>query len=362
MTLQSDLEAARDDIVADAAKFKGIVNGPASGAGSTVSTDNGDVKSVAKAVADLDAQYASDNTLATAQGYVTDAQAWAENPEDSAVQPGEYSALHHAAKAAASAAGAATSATDAANSATAAQAAAAGIKWKNSVKASTTANITLSGEQTIDGVALVTGDRCLVQDQTAPEENGVYVVAATAWARAADMDAWDEIPSAAVLVEQGTVNGDMPFICTSDQGGTLDTTAIVWSPLAPQAIADEATLTKTGSTISVNLANPNTWTGPQRAATLADNDGSFDVSAKQNFECTPAAAITFQFSGEASAAGQTGVVYLDNSGGHAITKGAECEADADFEAIVSASGKYLVGYYVKLDGATVVLSNTGALS
>lgn len=34
-----------------------------------------------------------------------------------------------------------------------------GLDWKNSVKVATTGNITLSGTQTIDGVATVAGDR-----------------------------------------------------------------------------------------------------------------------------------------------------------------------------------------------------------
>ena len=83
----------------------------------------------------------------------------------------------------------------------------AGLTWKNSVKALAASNITLSGEQTIDGVALVAGDRVLVNGQTSAFENGVYVVSADAWVRASDMDATtplNEFNSAAVFVEQGT--------------------------------------------------------------------------------------------------------------------------------------------------------------
>ena len=126
-----------------------------------------------------------------------------------------------------SSAAAATSASEAAASAAAAAASAAGFKWKPSVLNATTANITLSGEQTIDGV-LTSTSRILVKTQTAPEENGIYVTAAGAWARATDMDAWDEVPSAAVVVEDGTIAADTVYICTSDTGGTLETTAITW--------------------------------------------------------------------------------------------------------------------------------------
>lgn len=118
---------------------------------------------------------------------------------------------------------------DAQTAATTAQAAAAGIKWKNSVKAATTADITLSGEQTIDGIALVAGDRCLVKNQSDASENGIYQVSASAWSRTFDLDDWLEIPSASVSVEEGSTNADTSWNCTADQGGTLETTDINWA-------------------------------------------------------------------------------------------------------------------------------------
>jgi len=63
MTLQTDLETAVADVRADSVKLKKIVNGPASGTGSTVTTDSGDVKTVAKAVADLEARFVVSDVL-----------------------------------------------------------------------------------------------------------------------------------------------------------------------------------------------------------------------------------------------------------------------------------------------------------
>ena len=51
---------------------------------------------------------------------------------------------------------------------------------KAPVVVATIANITLSGEQTINSVAVVAGDRVLVMNQTDPVENGIYVAATTA--------------------------------------------------------------------------------------------------------------------------------------------------------------------------------------
>jgi len=83
--------------------------------------------------------------------------------------------------------------------------AAAGIDAKASVRVVATSNISLSGTQTIDGVALSAGDRVLARAQTTASQNGVYVVAAGAWSRATDADENSELtPGAFWFVEEGT--------------------------------------------------------------------------------------------------------------------------------------------------------------
>lgn len=130
----------------------------------------------------------------------------------------------------------------------------AGMKWKASVKVATTANITLSGTQTIDGVAVAVGDRVLVKDQSTPANNGIYTVAAGAWSRSVDADIWSEIVSAAVFVEGGTVNADTPWTCTADTGGTLGTTAISFTQFnGASALTAGAGLSKSGNQIDVNV-------------------------------------------------------------------------------------------------------------
>lgn len=128
-----------------------------------------------------------------------------------------------------------------------------GLDPKQSVKAASTANVaTLSGTQTIDGIALAAGDRVLLKDQTTTSQNGVYVVAAGAWSRALDMSTWDEHVSAFLFVEQGTTNGEIGFLCTVETGGTLDTTAITFVQFsgAGQVVAGNG-LTRTGNQLDV---------------------------------------------------------------------------------------------------------------
>lgn len=102
-----------------------------------------------------------------------------------------------------------------------------GLSWKNAVLVATTANITLSGEQTIDGFT-TSSSRVLVKNQTAPAQNGIYVSNSGAWSRSSDMSTWAEVPAAAVFAQEGTINADLAFVCTSAPGGTLGTTAITF--------------------------------------------------------------------------------------------------------------------------------------
>jgi hypothetical protein len=111
---------------------------------------------------------------------------------------------------------------------------------KGSVRVATTVAGTLATSfengDTIDGVVLATGDRILIKDQASQAENGIYTVNASgAPTRSTDMNAWTEVPGAFVAVEEGTSNADTVWLCTSNQGGTLGTTAITWQQIPTSA-------------------------------------------------------------------------------------------------------------------------------
>ena len=111
---------------------------------------------------------------------------------------------------------------------------------KGSVKlATSTAGIlatSFANGQTVDGIVLATNDRILIKNQASQAENGIYVVNASgAPTRATDMDAWTEVPGAFVAVEEGTTNVDTIWLCTSNQGGTLGSTAITFQQIPTTA-------------------------------------------------------------------------------------------------------------------------------
>jgi hypothetical protein len=136
--------------------------------------------------------------------------------------------------------------------ATAVDAAKQGLSIKQSCRTATTANITLSGLQTIDGVTVAAGDRVLVKDQSTGSANGIYVAASGAWSRASDFDAGaDVVEGAFTFVEEGTANGDSGWVLVTDGTITIGTTALAFTQFsgAGQITAGDG-LTKTGNTIN----------------------------------------------------------------------------------------------------------------
>jgi len=135
---------------------------------------------------------------------------------------------------------------------------AAGLSWKQPVLCATTTNITLSGLQTIDGVTVVAGDRVLVKSQSTNSQNGIYLASASAWSRSPDADTWDELVSAICFVEEGSTYAGTAWYCTAQAGGTIGTTAVVWSNFSVAAsytagtgltlAANQFSITNTGVT------------------------------------------------------------------------------------------------------------------
>jgi hypothetical protein len=112
------------------------------------------------------------------------------------------------------------------------QSAAAGIDSKPSVRVVANTNITLSGTQTIDGVAVIAGDRVLARGQSTGSQNGVYVVAAGVWSRAVDGDQTGELtPGASWFVEEGTTYGKSTWRIENTGAITIGSTSITINQL-----------------------------------------------------------------------------------------------------------------------------------
>lgn len=141
-----------------------------------------------------------------------------------------------------------------------------GLDFKASVRAVSTANITLSGTQTIDTVALNAGDRVLVTGQTTTSTNGIYVVAAGAWTRATDADSSAEVTGGMYcFVSEGATFADSGWVLTTNDSIVLGTTGLIFTQFNGLGQVTAGTgLTKVGNTLSVtntalgNLSGTNT--------------------------------------------------------------------------------------------------------
>ena len=137
------------------------------------------------------------------------------------------------------------------------QSAQAGLDVKGSVRAATTANITLSGAQTIDGVSVVAGERVLVKNQTTGSQNGIYVAATGAWSRSDDADTSAEVTSGCfVFVSEGSL-ASTGWVLTTADPIVLGTTSLSFTQFnsASGVVAGDGILVS-GSTVSaVGTAN-----------------------------------------------------------------------------------------------------------
>ena len=133
-----------------------------------------------------------------------------------------------------------------------------GLDVKDSCVAATTANITiataLNNGDTLDGVTLSTNDRVLVKDQSTATQNGIYIVGSSP-ARADDLATGADASGMFTFVEQGSVNADIGFVCTSNKGsavvGTNNLSYSTFSSSGNVTAGDG--LDKSGNELSVDL-------------------------------------------------------------------------------------------------------------
>lgn len=171
--------------------------------------------------------------------------------------------------------------------------------WKQSARVATTANITLSGNQSIDGITTNTGDRVLVKNQTTASENGMYITATGAWARAGDLDAAAEFGNGQVIfVEEGTAQGESVWLLTTDGSITVGSTSLAYSRLGR---AGQATPGNYGSATQIPVFTLN-------------SDGT--ISSVTNTTLTESQALT---AGDGSGSDRTILLSSNGGGGGTVT-------------------------------------------
>ena len=128
----------------------------------------------------------------------------------------------------------------------------AGLRTRIIAECASTANVNISNGleagDSIDGVTLVAGDRVLLKDQSTATENGLYLaVSSGAASRDPEHDTIAELSGGMVVVNQGSVNDNKIFLCTTDSDGSIGSTNITYTVITP---SNTGTVTSVGLTQS----------------------------------------------------------------------------------------------------------------
>ena len=272
----------------------------------------------------------------------------------------------------------------------------AGLRTRIIAECATTANVNLSNGleagDAIDGVTLVEGDRVLVKNQSTDTENGLYLAVgsgAGAASRDPEHDTIAELSGGMVVANQGSVNNDKIFLCTTDSSGSLGSTSITYTTITPQNVGDVtlndvqtltnktlttpkigtsildtngnelAKLTATGSAVNeFTVANAATGGSPTLSATGGDSNIDLDLLAKGTGHVTVKGNTNsgaIQFNCESNSHGQIVIAQPHSA---AVTNTLTLPAGASSTLVSDVSTSTLTN---KTLGATLV-SGTNALS
>lgn len=230
-----------------------------------------------------------------------------------------------------------------------------GLNVKAAVRAATTANVTLSGLQTIDGVTLSTNDRVLVKNQLTSSQNGIYVASSSAWARSSDFDGSPATEVKAgdfVFVTEGTTNGDTGWVLTTNGTITIGTTSLTFSQFTG------ANAVPGGANTQLQFNNNGSFGG---AVGATYNSGAQEVtfvnlpkhdSVKLGYLTIPR-VTTFN----TAAVGKRAVITAGitvNASTFAAGDAVSLYNDSDSDVTISAG----VGMTLRLDGTTAVGNRT----
>lgn len=201
-----------------------------------------------------------------------------------------------------------------------------GLTVKMSCDVATTANITLSGEQTIDGV-LTSTSRVLVKNQSTQANNGIYTSGAGAWTRTSDYDQSAEVAAGTfTAILSGTVNANTLWVQTTSNP-TIGVSALVFSKLSSGG---------TGTVTSLSVVSANGFAGSVANATttpaitlscsingIMQSDGTSitakGVSGSGNIVLVTGATLVTPALGVATATSINGLTISSSTGSLTIT-------------------------------------------
>ncbi|MGE0231169.1 MAG: hypothetical protein AB7O39_03120 [Flavobacteriaceae bacterium] len=199
------------------------------------------------------------------------------------------------------------------------------LAYKAPCRVATTASITLSGLQSIDGVTVVADDRVLVRSQTDASQNGIYIASTGVWQRARDMDSNRDLTKGTrVTVIEGSTLAGKEYYVASSNPISLGTDDITFT----ETLSSDA-----GSSAAAAAAAQTAAEAAQGAAETAEGNASDseDAAAASALEAANSiAALRFTFSTTTTDSDPGAGTFRLNNADPASATGAYIDnADAD---------------------------------
>ena len=198
-----------------------------------------------------------------------------------------------------------------------AQAMMAGVGTTARVEVVATANLALSGLQTIAGYTTAAGDVVLLTGQTTPAQNGPWAAAAGAWTRPTWWAAASTKKPALFYVNRGTPGADTKWSTITDGDIVVDTTAVtITQDTTGSTYSAGNGLLLTSTTFSVKLGNGIAFDGSQNLTITPDPNGLLSVGAAgvRITAGTSAQFVVANGSGNPTWAAMSGDVTISNTG------------------------------------------------
>ena len=217
------------------------------------------------------------------------------------------------------------------------------------VRAATTGNVTiataLNNGDSLDGLTLATGELVAVVAQTSPAENGIFVVGPSP-ARHTDLDAFADYPGLLVIVQEGSTNADSMWLCTSDAGGTIDSSALTFvqqggpSTVTGRALLNAADAAAAKTTLSLNnVDNTSDTTKDAAATTLSNKTLTAPKFANNGYIADANGNESVVFGTTASAVNEVKVTNAA-TGANPQISGQGGDTDVGLDFLVKGAGKY----------------------
>lgn len=189
-----------------------------------------------------------------------------------------------------------------------------GLDVKESVRVLSAANVNIAAPgATIDGIAMVAGDRVLLTGQSTASQNGLYTWngASSAMTRTTDANTSAKVSGGLfTFVSEGTY-ADSGWVLTTDSSITLGSTALTFTQFSGAGqITAGSGLTKSGNTIAISTSATLPGT-PSIATSPAVDDNSTKVASTAWF-IAQLGTTTPQMNGTASAGSSYRVARADH--------------------------------------------------